>query len=356
MAKQPLYIHIREALKEAIDNGTLAEGARIPSELELAEQYGVSRNPTRQALRELELAGYIVRSRRRGSFVAPLSQRRRQLHLSENRVLALVCPPILSRHVQRIIHGFVEGVSSRNFNALVYFMDSVGKSQAELLRDIRHSGLAGVALWLYEEGGGPIEALRENQQAGFPFVLLDRYHRELDCDFVVSNNEAIGYVATRALTERGHHTIGFFGSDYVNTATEERLEGFLRALREGGLERNQELTAALSPREDIRAFPIHRVVAHKSRPTAFFCAEAWIAILAAQELHRLGYAVPGDVELACVDDGELTGEHARLTDLTFQQQSYVMGRTAVETLVRRVQEPNAPPRKIFLEPSCGRDG
>ncbi|HNR30870.1 MAG TPA: GntR family transcriptional regulator [Candidatus Hydrogenedentes bacterium] len=351
MAREPLYIRIREDLKEAIDKGTLPEGARIPAELELAAQYRVSRNPTRQALRELELAGYIVRSRRRGSFVAPRSHRTRPLHLGESRVLALICPPMLSHHVQRIIHGFVEGVSAAHYNALLYFMDSAGKTQAELLRDIRQSGLAGVALWLYEEGEGPIRELRECQAAGFPFVLLDRYDRNLDCDLVVSDNERIGYEAAHALIERGHRTIGFFGSEYNNTATEERLQGFLRALREAGLERNQELTAALSPREDIRAFPIHRVVAHKSRPTAFFCAEAWIAILAAQELRRLGYALPGDAELACLDDGELVGEHANLTDLTLQQQSFLMGRTAVETLVQRIEEPAAPPRKTFLEPT-----
>ena len=49
----PVYAYIKRELKIQIENGELAEGARLPSELQLAREYNVSRNPTRQALRDL---------------------------------------------------------------------------------------------------------------------------------------------------------------------------------------------------------------------------------------------------------------------------------------------------------------
>lgn len=349
MSKTALYLKIKQDIKESIDHGVLQEGDRIPSELELAEKYRVSRNPTRQALRELELAGYIVRSRRRGSFVAPRAQRMRHLRLSQGRILALVCPPARSPHLKHIIEGFTEQAGEVGYNVLIYFMDSTTKSQAEVLNDLRHSGLSGVALWLMEDGDKNLDALTACRDAAFPLVLVDRFQRGFDSDFVVSDNEAIGYETTRALIARGHRTIGFFGSHYVNTATEDRHRGFMRALREAKLDRPQELSAALSPRDDSRAYAIHRVVAHKSRPTAFFCAEAWIAILAANELRRLGYAMPGDVELASVDDGELP-PNSGVTDIRVQQRSVEMGRAAVATLIRRIEEPHASLRRTYLKP------
>ena len=349
MSETALYLKIKQEIKEAIDRGVLKEGERIPSEMELAAKYRVSRNPTRQALRELELAGYFIRSRRRGSFVAPASHRMRHIRLSQGRILALVCPPARSPHLKRIIEGFTEQCGESGYNVLIYFMDSSTKNQAEVLNDLRHSGLSGVALWLMEDGDQNLGALIACREAQFPLVLVDRFQRGFECDYVVSDNDTIGYETTRALIARGHKTIGFFGSHYVNTATEDRHRGFMRALREAKLDRPQELSAALSPQDDARAYAIHRVVAHKSRPTAFFCAEGWIALLAANELRRLGYALPGDVELACVDDGELPPDSG-VTDLRVHQQSTEIGKLAAATLVRRIEDPQASLRRTQVKP------
>jgi GntR family transcriptional regulator, transcriptional repressor for pyruvate dehydrogenase complex len=59
-------------IKAMIEDGTLRPGDRLPSERALAEQFAVSRNTVREALRMLEIAG-IVQLRRGatgGSFIA----------------------------------------------------------------------------------------------------------------------------------------------------------------------------------------------------------------------------------------------------------------------------------------------
>ena len=49
----PHYLKIRDALRRQIESGAYAEGARLPSERELADAFGVSRMTARQALRLL---------------------------------------------------------------------------------------------------------------------------------------------------------------------------------------------------------------------------------------------------------------------------------------------------------------
>jgi DNA-binding FadR family transcriptional regulator len=61
---------VREQLEAAISTGTFKPGARLPSERELVEQFGVSRVSVREALRSLEALGMIEIRRGRGSFVA----------------------------------------------------------------------------------------------------------------------------------------------------------------------------------------------------------------------------------------------------------------------------------------------
>jgi DNA-binding FadR family transcriptional regulator len=58
-------------IKEMISNGTLVPGDRLPSERALAEQFAVSRNTVREALRMLEIAGLVQlkRGASGGSFI-----------------------------------------------------------------------------------------------------------------------------------------------------------------------------------------------------------------------------------------------------------------------------------------------
>jgi LacI family transcriptional regulator len=147
----------------------------------------------------------------------------------------------------------------------------------------------------------------------------------------------------------GHRTIGFFNSAFINSANDDRVRGYRHALEEAGLEPQDTLMAGLTPERSSAAYAIHRVVAHKSRPSAFFCAEGWIGMLAARELLRLGYRVPGDVELACVDDGELPAEED-LCRLTARQRSYQLGYQAAEVLVQRFDNRSAPPEQRQIRP------
>lgn len=64
-----LYDTIKDDLLSKIKDGTYPEGQTIPSELELAEMYGVSRPTIRQALQILASEGYIEKRRRRGTVV-----------------------------------------------------------------------------------------------------------------------------------------------------------------------------------------------------------------------------------------------------------------------------------------------
>jgi GntR family transcriptional regulator len=65
-----LYIQIRETLREQIRQGELKPGQKLPSEDELAAQFGVSRMTARQGISDLIDEGLLYRRRGIGTFVA----------------------------------------------------------------------------------------------------------------------------------------------------------------------------------------------------------------------------------------------------------------------------------------------
>ncbi len=66
----PFYVQLKEAIVDLIATDGYEPGDRLPGEMELCEQYDVSRTVVRQALLELELEGHIRREKGRGTFVA----------------------------------------------------------------------------------------------------------------------------------------------------------------------------------------------------------------------------------------------------------------------------------------------
>lgn len=66
----PLYHQIKTYLTDALENGQLKPGDRVPSERELTTRFSVSRMTARQALTELEAQGLLVRVQGRGTFAA----------------------------------------------------------------------------------------------------------------------------------------------------------------------------------------------------------------------------------------------------------------------------------------------
>lgn len=71
---KPLREIVFEAIREAIINRTLKPGERL-MEIQLAEEMGVSRTPVREAIRKLELEGFLVMIPRKGAYVAGLSMK-----------------------------------------------------------------------------------------------------------------------------------------------------------------------------------------------------------------------------------------------------------------------------------------
>jgi DNA-binding GntR family transcriptional regulator len=110
----PLYHQAARALEEAIEDGRLPRGSKLESELDLAEQLGISRPTMRAAIRQLVDKGLLMRRRGIGTTVAPRPVRRavaltslyddlkREGREPRTRVLALeevLCPPDVAEHL-----------------------------------------------------------------------------------------------------------------------------------------------------------------------------------------------------------------------------------------------------------------
>lgn len=85
MAQSPRYIQIKQYLNDKIQSRTWPPGFRIPTEIELSEQFSVSRMTANKAIRDLVKEGLLERTPRLGTFVC---QKKAESPLMEIRNIA----------------------------------------------------------------------------------------------------------------------------------------------------------------------------------------------------------------------------------------------------------------------------
>jgi GntR family transcriptional regulator len=68
-ADRAVFRQLADLLRNQIESGELGPGEPLPSELRLAQEYGISRTTVRQAIGQLRTEGLVTVERPRGTFV-----------------------------------------------------------------------------------------------------------------------------------------------------------------------------------------------------------------------------------------------------------------------------------------------
>ena len=79
---EPLYEKVKQDIRSKIINRIYPPDTQIPPEMELMEQYGVSRITVRRAIKELVDEDYLIKRHGVGTFVRPEKSSRRLINIS----------------------------------------------------------------------------------------------------------------------------------------------------------------------------------------------------------------------------------------------------------------------------------
>ncbi len=229
-----------EQLRRRVSAGELRVGQALPSERQLATEFGVARDTARAAIKSLELDGVIVRN----------GQRRRIERVpARHRGLLATTIGILTIHRDREVFrrcpgwesvvdlGAMEEIRTRKHNPLILQIEALTAPEAwtELL-DRPPRGV--VVCSAVHRNVAASEALRRLQQAGVPVVVEGDPAGAEVYDRVVSDHARGAELMTAWLIAQGRHRVVTMlpSQPYNQYWAQRRLEGYRRAMRAAGLE------------------------------------------------------------------------------------------------------------------------
>lgn len=169
---------------------------------------------------------------------------------------------------------------------------------------------------------------------GTPTVLLG--HRAPFCSSFVNvetDDVTASFDATRHLLELGHKRIAFFAGPNAAPSSQERLEGYRRALREAGIELDERLIFHAGGTIEEGEKAALQLLQEAPGATAVQAVNDLVAIGAANVFLGQGLKIPDDLSLVGFGN-VLISEHFRVPLTTIRQPKLRLGTAAMDSMMK----------------------
>ncbi len=277
----------------------------------------------------------------------------RSLATARTTTIGLALSAISNPYFGELLGGMETEASAAGYTLLLVDPHEDPDYEGRVVRRLRNR-VDGVLLAPSADAGATLDELAALK---VPTVLVDRLVGGGHDQVGTENVEPVAALVAH-LADTGHERIGFVAGHAGLTTTVERLEGYRLGMGRAGLPVVPELVVDGDSESEPARRAVIELLALAAPPTAVITANNAMTIGAMQELHARGLRVPEDIALVAFDDFPWADAfHPRLTVIA--QPFAEIGREAVRLLLRRMTDPDLPPRTVRLparfvhRESCG---
>ena len=336
-SQSPKYLRLKEEIVSWIAGGRYRPGDKLPSENELSDQFGLSRQTVRQSIGELVQEGWLSREQGKGTFVARLSGERKSA--GGSRTVGLITTYISDYIFPSIVRGVEAALKDRGYRLLLSSTDNRKDRERESLEMMLSQGVCGLIVepTRSAEGNPNFDAYMAMQYHGIPLLMINEQYPDLDCPCVKLDDEAGGHLATAHLLEAGHKRVaGFFKTDDLQGV--HRMKGFVRAHRDHGVPVDPERIVRYSTeeKEERPRAALRELLRSAEPPSAIVCYNDQLAVALLDVVREAGLRVPEDLAIVGYDDSFLaTATEIKLTSVEHPKAE--MGERAANLLIAMLE-------------------
>lgn len=338
---EKLYAMVYNDIIGKIKDGTLKVGDKLPTELELAKAYGVSRITVTRAMKELNDINLIYRVKKAGTFVnGKLNFKTSQL------IIPIIMP--FAEDFNEIVKGIQSITTSNNIFTPFYDTKNNIKKEQAYLTEILRGKFDGLIVYPCNSLAN-IGLYAKILELNKPIVCIDRGITGINTPLVTSKNAKGMEMIVDKLVKKGHKKIGFFSVNEAMADTEkDRFYGFCSGLIKNGLEiKNEYLFNSEkmnmnemqhSPQKQHKLFHsyvdkcIDAYLALDDKPTAICCINDISAHGFYLDATARGIKIPEELTLTGFDSLD-TEKNKQMSILSVSQNFYDIGLSTIQLLL-----------------------
>lgn len=352
--REPRYQAVIDWITGEIKNGNLKAQDRMPSEKELCEKFGLSRQTIRHATGILEKQNIITRVRGSGTYIgvnkAP-SLRPKTMNI------AVMLTFVNSYIFAPVLMGISSFLGERGYSAQISFTNNNTEKEGQILKNLLESDNIDAIIAEPSKGAlpNPNQKYYEEIKAhNIPILFINASYRGLDAPCIRIDDSRVAQEAVKLIASKGHTRIaGIFHAE--DAQGPERYVGYTRGIRESGLMLEEEHviwldTISVQNMEPMMDYIISRL----KGSTAVLTYNDEVAAQLITGCEARGMELPRELSIVSIDNADVA-ETSNPAITTFPHPKEILGRRAAATIIEMIKDPEYDGNYLFMPEPIIRD-
>ncbi len=300
-------------IENRLSTGKWAVGDRIPTEAQLAAEFGCSMGTVSKAIARFTHAhaGVLERRTRGGTRVMrDIREGASGANSLDLDACAMVFPGEPHEGIWAVVRGFQKAAQAAGRRTVMLTSGPDVRKEAEIIGRLSEFDVKGAVVYpVMPEPRDQMVFAQMAKACRFPVVFADLNIPGANCPAVIADGFHAGYTATRHLIDGGLKKIGFLANHAWATSMRDRYLGYRRALEEAGLPEVQDwvrLDPVMHPdfaNPMAEPYRIARDYLRGSKTVeGVVCANDFLAIGCVGVANELGLTVPDDLRVVGIDN------------------------------------------------------
>ena len=271
----------------------------------------------------------------------------RGIFTGKTKSAGMLIPDIGNPFYALVVRGVEDALREHGYSLILGNTYNDAAEQRRYLGALRSKRVEGTIIFA---APGDQSDLKRWVSAQRPIVFIARLPQGFRADAVEADQREGTRMAVEHLIGKGHERIGLIPGQRIVSAGSDRVEGWRLALEAASLRAEDRYIAEANWDSDSGRRAALALLSERPRPTAIFAANFLMMVGVLRALGERGYDCPDEVEVMSSDDSDWLDVFQPAIS-TVVQPSYEMGKEAAYLLLRRTATPDAPFRRVVLQPS-----
>ncbi|MCD6103802.1 MAG: LacI family DNA-binding transcriptional regulator [Thermotogaceae bacterium] len=261
------------------------------------------------------------------------------------KTFGVVVPDIDNPFFSRICKAIQSIVRKEGYSVFLYNTDGKPEREREVIENLMQRLLI-ERIFMVAPRMDPKEILELSKEFELYPVIVDSRVENVMLSAVWVDNVTAFIQATEHLIEIGHRRIGFVAGSLNVTNSRDRLKGYLLALENHGIEKDDSLIYEGDFMISSGYKAAEYMLSLSNPPTAILCSNDLMAVGVLRCLHDKGIKVSEQISVVGCDDIDVAASlHPPLT--TVRQPIYEMGEIAAKMMLKYIETGKFPPNSIL---------
>lgn len=258
------------------------------------------------------------------------------LRSGKSKLVGVIVPRTNSNFFSSVIENIEEVLNKKGYNIIITQSNESFKKECDNIDTLLYTQVDGIIASMANETID-LEHYEKVKSKGIPLILFDRGENDLNVDYIGIDDYNSSQIIVKHLVDEGCKRIAHIGGFKHTRIFNNRIRGYLDALKKYNLPLDSELLLESSLTKKEGRQKMQQLLNLKNRPDAVYVAGDYAALGALQILNENNINMPNEIALVGFGNEPFT-EMVTPSITSVHQHNADIGKLAAETFLRYTKE------------------